>query len=125
MDLTNVLQPLLTQLGQFLIGLLNEDLVYITLATLVATQAVKVLVQWRIPNVPTSVIVFVLSPLVGIVIAGVTWSFNVRVPWFIVGIVASGLANLTYLLIVQKVLGKYAPNLREQLNLRPPGGGAP
>lgn len=107
---------LLQKLGEALIGLLNEDVIYITLGTMVATQIVKLAVSylWRVP--PTIVIWFIISPVVAAPIAAVTWSYHDRIPWLVAALVASMLANILFAVFLKQVLGRFAPDVYEQIN---------
>lgn len=116
MDLTPIIQALLQQLGSTLVGLLSEDLIYTVLGALVATQAVKLglTYTWRLPAAPA--IWFLWSPLATSPVAWAAWSFNERVPWWVVALVASLLSNLLYSILLKRLLGKYAPDVYAQLN---------
>lgn len=105
------------EVGKVLAGLLNEDLVYIVIGALVAVQGVKWIISylWRVP--PTALIWFVVSPLATSPIAFFTWSFDARVPWFVVALVASVLANILFAVGLKQVLGRWAPDVYEQLNM--------
>lgn len=119
------LTAFLTGLSNFFLGLLNEDLAYVVFGSIVATQAVKVLLTY-LPlwfqrpgldlNPSTATLIFVISPLVTFPIALATWSFPERVPAWVVAIAASLLANLAYWLFLQKLLGQQAPTLYNKIN---------
>lgn len=108
---------ILQKIGEALIGLLNEDLVYTVIAAMVLIQAGKLAISycWRVPN--TVMIWFVLSPLVSLPVAYFTWSYNDRVPWWIVALTAGFLANILFALILKNVVGRFAPEIYEKLNL--------
>ena len=123
--LVAALTAFLTGLSNFFLGLLNEDLAYIVFGSLVATQAVKVLLTYlpywlRRPqldlNPSTATLIFIVSPLATLPVALATWSFPDRVPAWVVAIAASLLANLAYWIFLQKFLGQKAPALYQKIN---------
>ena len=111
------MDAILLKIGDILLGLLNEDLVYTALGAMVAIQATKIIISYRWGVPKAAVIWFLLSPVVTAPIAFLTWSYNDRVPWFVVALVASALANIAFTLILKNVLGRWAPDVYDQLNL--------
>ena len=107
----------MVELGKALVGMFNEDLLYISIGTLVLTQCVKYLLSytWRVPSTP--LIWFVISPAISEPLSYYVWSYNERVPWFVVALLASILANVAFSILLKNVLGKYAPEVYEKLNL--------
>jgi len=123
--LVAALTAFLTGLSNFFLGLLNEDLAYIVFGSLVATQAVKILLiylpQWigkpELNLYPSrATLIFIVSPLITLPIALATWSFPDRVPAWVVAIAASLLANLAYWIFLQKLLGHGAPRIYQGLH---------
>jgi hypothetical protein len=109
--------PSIQTLSNFFVGLFTWDLLFITGGIGVIVQGIKVLLQLRWQNVSTPLIIWVIGPVAGIGVAWKTWSYDDQVPWWLAGIVCSGLANLAYWLIVEKYINKVAPHIGDAINL--------
>jgi hypothetical protein len=104
-------------LVQIVLGLINEQLIYIVIGSLVATQAAKLMITYFHVRTPTRMeMIFIVSPLSTLPVASETWTYNDRVPWYIVAIAASLLANIVYILFAQKIIGSMVPQLYERIN---------
>lgn len=106
----------LTKLADILLGMVTLDIVYMTIGTWFLTQTVKVLAQLKWENVPTPILIYVISPAVGEVIARPTWS-NTDVPWWVAGVVAAAIASFGHWLFVAKFLGTVAPTAQSLINV--------
>jgi hypothetical protein len=129
MDIAQIVQllgqwigPPLQALGNLIVGLLTWDLLFITSGVGVIIQGIKVVAQLRWQNVPTQLIVFVIGPVIGAVVAWHTWSYNEQVPWWLAGVVCSGLANLIYWVGVQKLMVRVSPAAADAINLASTAG---
>jgi len=103
-------------LSQILLGLINEQLVYIVLGSIVATQAAKWLMTYAHKTPDRLFIMFVMAPLVTLPISIATWTHGDRVPSWVVAIVASLLANLVFFIFVKKLIGNFAPDAYDRMN---------
>jgi hypothetical protein len=115
--------PALQKLAEFAVSLIvtlvTPKLLFVVAGIGIIIQGVKVLLQLRWRDVPTPLIVWVIGPTVGVIIAWGVWPSNGsdQIPWWLVGIVCSGIANLGYWIIVQKLLYRVAPQAANAINL--------